>query len=109
MLKLSPGKLWGMRRLADANGRWKMIAIDQRTPLMGPVAQKRGVKEAPFKDLSNIKISVIKHLSPYSSAMLLDPNYAYPYGVHELSAAKGLILAVEDHVTDENAGGRKSN
>ena len=32
MLKLSPGKLWGMRRLADANGRWKMIAIDQRTP-----------------------------------------------------------------------------
>ena len=108
MLKLSPGKLWGMRRLADANGRWKMIAIDQRTPLMGPVAQKRGVKEAPFKDLSDIKISVIKHLSPYSSAMLLDPNYAYPYGVHELSPAKGLILAVEDHVTDENAGGRKS-
>lgn len=108
MFKLSPGKLWGLRRLADANGRWKMIAIDQRTPLMGPVAQKREVKEAPFKDLSDIKISVIKHLSSYSSAMLLDPNYAYPYGVHELSPSKGLILAVEDHVTDENSGGRKS-
>jgi len=49
MLKLSPGKLWGMRRLADANGRWKMIAIDQRTPLMGPVAQKKRVERSVFQ------------------------------------------------------------
>ena len=32
-MKLSPGKLWGLRRLADANGLFKMVAIDQRTPL----------------------------------------------------------------------------
>ena len=108
MFKLSPGKLWGMRRLADANGRWKMIAIDQRTPMMGPIAKKRDLKEAPFKDISDIKVAIIKQLSPFSSAMLLDPNYAYPYGVHELSPSKGLILAVEDHVTEEGAGGRKS-
>ena len=29
----SPGKLWGLRRLADNDGFWKMVAMDQRTPI----------------------------------------------------------------------------
>lgn len=108
MSRLSPGKLWGLRRLADSSGRWKMIAIDQRTPLMGPIAQKRGLKEAPIEDLTNVKKAVIKHLSPYSSAMLLDPNFAYPLGIEAMSPSIGLILAAEDHITDETSGARKS-
>ena len=35
-MELSPGKLWGMRRMADAHGRYKMTAVDQRPPIKNP-------------------------------------------------------------------------
>ena len=107
-MKLSPGKYWGMRRLADEQGRWKMIAIDQRTPLMQPIAQKRGLKEAPYDDLANVKTAVTRHLSPHSSAMLLDPNYAYPGCVESMPPSVGLILSLEHHLTQESPQGRRS-
>ena len=108
MVKLSAGKLWGMRRLADQGGRWKMIAIDQRTPLMGPIARKRGVAEAPYADVAAVKSAVTRHLSPHASAMLMDPNFGYPGCAGEMSPAIGLCLSLEHHVTDETADGRLS-
>jgi tagatose 1,6-diphosphate aldolase len=35
MKMLSAGKLRGLRRMADANGRFKMTAVDQRPPQSG--------------------------------------------------------------------------
>ena len=32
-MQISAGKLRGLRRLSDANGRFKMVAVDQRPPL----------------------------------------------------------------------------
>ncbi len=108
MTEISPGKLWGMRRLADDAGRWKMVAIDQRTPLFAPIAARRGVAQAPYEDVAAVKAVITRALSPLASAMLLDPNFAYPRCVDEMPAASGLVLALEHHVTDESAGGRRS-
>ena len=108
MTEISPGKLWGMRRLADAGGRWKMVAIDQRTPLMAPIAARRGTAEAPYEDLAAVKAAITRALAPRASAMLLDPNYAYPRCVGEMPATTGLVLALEHHVTQEDALGRRS-
>lgn len=108
MLELSAGKFWGMRRLADSGGRWKMIAIDQRGPLMQPIAEKRGLTQAPYEDLAAVKAAVTRHLSPHSSAMLLDPNFAFPRCIGEMPARVGLCLSLEHHVTDESDGGRRS-
>lgn len=108
MTELSPGKLWGMRRLADRAGRWKMVAIDQRTPLMQPIAGKRGTSEAAYDDIAAVKVAVTRALSPLASAMLLDPNFAYPRCVGEMPASTGLVLSVEDHLTDETTHGRRS-
>lgn len=108
MTELSPGKLWGMRRLADAAGHWKMVAIDQRTPLMQPIADKRGMPEATYDDVAAVKVAVTRALSPLATAMLLDPNFAYPRCVGEMPPSTGLILSLEHHVTDETAGGRQS-
>jgi len=108
MTELSPGKLWGMRRLADAAGHWKMVAIDQRTPLMQPIADKRGTPEAAYDDVAAVKVAVTRALSPLATAMLLDPNFAYPRCVGEMPPSTGLILSLEHHVTDETAGGRQS-
>ncbi|MEI8400906.1 MAG: tagatose 1,6-diphosphate aldolase [Alcaligenaceae bacterium] len=108
MAKISPGKLWGMRRLADHGGRWKMIAIDQRGPLMQPIAQKRGVEQAAWSDLALVKSSVTEHLSPHASAMLLDPDYAYFSSVGKMSPSIGLCLSLEHHITTDLGQGRLS-
>jgi tagatose 1,6-diphosphate aldolase len=97
-----------MRRMADANGRFKMTAVDQRPPIKKPIAEKRGLKEAPWEDVARFKELLIDTLQRESSAMLLDPHYAYPRGVMALSPAKGLILTLEDSIFEETPGGRLS-
>lgn len=107
-MRISPGKLWGMRRLADAAGRWKMVALDQRTPLFGPIAAKRGVAVPPFEDVARVKQLLARHLSARASALLLDPFYAYARALPEVPAQKGLILSYEHSVTEDTPLGRKS-
>lgn len=107
-MTLSAGKLWGMRRMADAGGRFKMTAVDQRPPIKKPIAEKRGLKEAPWEDVAGFKELLIDTLQRDSSAMLLDPHFAFPRGVMKLSPAKGLILTLEDSIFEETPGGRLS-
>jgi tagatose 1,6-diphosphate aldolase len=108
-MRITPGKLWGMRRLADASGRWKMLAIDQRTPLFGPIAKARGVAEPPFDDVARVKQLLARHLSPHASAVLLDPIYAYARAMPEIPPQKGLVVSYEHSVTENTPEGRKSH
>src|SRR5918998_1690065 len=108
-MTLSPGKLWGMRRMADAAGRFKMVAVDQRPPIKNPIREKRGTAEAPFDDVAAFKLMLVEELQNDASAMLLDPHYALPGGMTLLSPAKGLIVTLEDSVFGETDGGRLSS
>jgi tagatose 1,6-diphosphate aldolase len=108
MMELSPGKLWGMRRMADAGGRFKMVAVDQRPPIKNPIREKRGTSEAPFRDVAGFKLMLVEELQNDASAMLLDPHYALPGGLTLLSPAKGVIVTLEDSVFRETDGGRLS-
>jgi len=108
-MKLSPGKLWGMRRMADANGRFKMTAVDQRPPIKNPIAQQYGIDEAPYDDVARFKSLLIEELQSQSSAVLLDPHYAIPRGIHRLSPIKGLIITLEDSLFEESVDGRTSS
>ncbi|MEJ1159994.1 tagatose 1,6-diphosphate aldolase [Prosthecomicrobium sp. N25] len=108
-MTLSAGKLWGMRRMADANGRFKMTAVDQRPPIKKPIAAKRGLAEAPWEDVAGFKAMLIEELQAQSSALLLDPHFALPAGVHRLSPTKGLIVTLEDSIFRETEGGRLSS
>jgi tagatose 1,6-diphosphate aldolase len=106
--RLSSGKLWGLRRLSDGNGFWKMVAIDQRAPLYGPIAAKRGVATAPFEDMARVKQLLARHLSDKSSAILMDPHIAYPRSIGEIPAQRGLIISHEHSETENTPGGRKT-
>ncbi|MEZ5871185.1 MAG: tagatose 1,6-diphosphate aldolase [Nitratireductor sp.] len=109
-MQLSPGKLWGMRRMADMNGRFKMTAVDQRPPIKQPIAAHYGTAEAPWEDVARFKTLLIETLQGESSAMLLDPHYAIPSGLDRLSPAKGLIVTLEDSIFREvDGGGRYSS
>jgi tagatose 1,6-diphosphate aldolase len=106
---LSAGKLWGMRRMADAAGRFKMTAVDQRPPIKNPIKAKRGTAEAPYDDVAGFKLMLIEELQAESSAMLLDPHFALPKGLSILSPAKGMIVTLEDSIFQEADGGRLSS
>jgi tagatose 1,6-diphosphate aldolase len=97
-----------MRRMADATGRFRMTAVDQRPPIKNPIRAKRGTPQAPWEDVAGFKELLIRELQAESSAMLLDPHYAYPRGVTMLDARLGLILTLEDSIFEETPGGRLS-
>lgn len=108
-MNLTPGKLWGMRRMADAQGRFRMTAVDQRPPIKGPIAKHHGTDQAPWQDVAQFKTLLIETLQSESTAILLDPHFAIPMGLDKLDPTKGLIVTLEDSVFDETSGGRLSS
>ena len=107
-MELSAGKLWGMRRMADAGGRFKMTAVDQRPPIKGPIAKALGTDEAPWEEVARFKTLLVETLQDAATAMLLDPHFAIPAALNRLSPAKGLIVTLEDSLFREMPGGRLS-
>ncbi len=108
-MQLTPGKLWGLRRMADARGIFKMTAVDQRPPIKGPIAKHLGVSEAPWDQVAGFKRLLIETLQDQSTAMLLDPHFAIPHGLDAMSPTKGLIVTLEDSVFEDTPGGRLSS
>ena len=105
----SAGKLWGIRRMADGAGRFKMTAVDQRPPIKNAIKEKRGLNDAPWQDVADFKALLIEELIDQSSAMLVDPHFAYPRGISAYDPRKGLILTLEDSLFKETPEGRLSN
>jgi tagatose 1,6-diphosphate aldolase len=81
--------------------------VDQRPPIINPIAAKRG-GTAPWEDVAAFKTMLVEELQETSTALLLDPNYAYPRACMRLSPAKGLIMTLEDSVFQETSEGRLS-
>lgn len=108
-MQLTPGKLWGMRRMADENGIFKMTAVDQRPPIKNPIAKHHGVDTAPWGEVAKFKRLLVETLQDQSTAMLLDPHYAIPEAIDQYSPSKGLIVTLEDSLFQETDGGRLSS
>lgn len=104
---LSAGKLRGLRRMADAHGRFKMTAVDQRPPIINPIAAARG-GTAPWEDVARFKTMLVEELQGQSTAVLLDPNFAYPMAAMKVDPRLGLIMTLEEAVFTETADGRLS-
>lgn len=107
-MPLSAGKLWGMRRMADANGLFKMTAVDQRPPIKAAIAAYHGTEVAPYEDVAGFKRLLIETLQDKSTALLLDPHFAVPAGISALSPTKGLIVTLEDSLFEDTGRGRRS-
>ena len=107
-MTLTPGKLWGLRRMADQDGLFRMVAVDQRPPIKAPIARHHGTEDAPYDDVAGVKALLIETLQGSASALLLDPHYAIPRGLRLLSPAKGLVVTLEDSLFKERHGGRLS-
>ncbi len=108
MRALTPGKAWGLRRLATDEGFFMMLAVDQRPPIKRLVARARGEQEARPADVAAVKRLLVDELGSHVSAVLLDPHYAYPAAIDRVAPSSGLLLTLEDSVFTETERGRLS-
>ena len=103
-MKLSAQKRKYLENLSDKNGFISALAIDQRGALKKMI-NKHQEEEATVEQIKEFKTLVSKHLTKYSSSILLDPEDGL-----EASKARdknaGLLLAYEKTGYDANAVGR---
>lgn len=101
---LTPGKLAGIKAVADPRGVIAAAAMDQRGSLKKSLAKERGVSDVPDSALEEFKLLVTKVLTLHASAILLDPEFGLPAATHR--NGKGLLLAYEKTGYDSNTAGR---
>ena len=102
-MKLTPGKLAGLKSVSDARGVIAAAAMDQRGSLQKSLAKERGAA-ADAHDLEVFKTLVTEVLTRHSSAILLDPEFGLPASKHR--NGKGLLLAYEKTGYDSTTPGR---
>src|ERR1700744_1675325 len=104
------GKTRGLARLADADGDFRQVALDQRPPMFEAIAQAKKIAkdQVAYADVTSAKRLLVEALAPHCSSMLFDPNFAVPAAIDLLPPRCGLIMTLEEHRVEETAGGRKS-
>lgn len=104
MLELTKNKLEALKRLSDENGVIGALAIDQRGSLKKMIAA--GSKsDIGDEGIIRFKELVSEELTPYATAILLDPEYGLPAAkVRDKDA--GLLVAYEKTGYDATEAGR---
>lgn len=102
MKKMSIEKQERLKRLTDEAGIISALAIDQRGALKKMINQ---YKEATSEDIIQFKQMVSQYLTPYASAILLDPEYGLPAAALREKEC-GLLLAYEKTGYDAKMPGR---
>jgi len=105
--KISQGKLKGLEALSDSRGVIRAAAMDQRGSLLKSIAKAKGMDSKNVSDsmLSEFKVAVTKTLTPYASAILLDPEYGLE-AVKARNKNAGVLLAYESSGYDNTKPGR---
>jgi tagatose 1,6-diphosphate aldolase len=92
-IRLTPGKIAGLKAMADERGVIAALALDQRGLLKGMLAKALG-GEAPSEDImSEFKRLTVSVLTREASSVLLDVEYGLPAAQYR--NGKGLLLAYE--------------
>jgi tagatose 1,6-diphosphate aldolase len=102
-MKITPGKLAGLKSVSNERNVIAAAAMDQRGSLQKSLAKERGAA-ADGHDLEVFKTLVTEVLTRYASAILLDPEYGLPAAQHR--NGKGLLLAYEKTGYDATTHGR---
>ena len=103
-MRLTPGKLAGLKAVSNQNGVIAAAAMDQRGSLQKSLAKEKGsaVTDAMMEEF---KILVTEVLTPHASAILLDPEWGLPASKRRAKNA-GLLLAYEKTGYDKTGPGR---
>jgi tagatose 1,6-diphosphate aldolase len=103
-VKLTPGKLAGLKAVSDDRGVIAAAAMDQRGSLQKALAKEKG-SEVGDRDMEEFKSLVTEVLTPHASAILLDPEWGLPASKRRAKNA-GLLIAYEKTGYDKTGPGR---
>jgi tagatose 1,6-diphosphate aldolase len=103
-MKMTPGKLSGMKAVSDSRGVIAAAAMDQRGSLKKALAKEKGA-EVGDREMEEFKTLVTEVLTPHASAILLDPEWGLPASKRRAKTA-GLLLAYEKTGYDKTGPGR---
>lgn len=103
-MRITPGKLAGMKAVADTRGVIAAAAMDQRGSLKKALAKEKGsdVSDAMMEEF---KALVAEVLTRHASAILLDPEWGLGPSKRRAKGS-GLLLAYEKTGYDANTPGR---
>lgn len=113
MKSITKGKFEGLKAISNENGVIAAAAMDQRGSLQKSLAKEKNVgkNDITAKEMGEFKAAVTEILTPYASAILLDPNFGLD-AIKKKSGNAGLLLAYEssgyDTPADENNERRTS-
>ena len=103
-MKLTPGKLAGMKAVSNDRGVIAAAAMDQRGSLQKSLAKEKGSAVSDGM-MEEFKTLVTEVLTPHASAILLDPEWGLPASKRRAKNA-GLLLAYEKTGYDKTGPGR---
>jgi len=103
-MKLTPGKLKGLKAVSTDRGVIAAAAMDQRGSLQKSLAKEKGgeISDAMMEEFKSLVTEV---LTPHASAILLDPEWGLPASKRRARNA-GLLLAYEKTGYDKTGPGR---
>jgi tagatose 1,6-diphosphate aldolase len=105
-IKITQGKFNGLTACSDTRGIIAALAIDHRDNLLEAIAGGRGPHgQATVADMFTFKAAVTRHLTPFTSAVLLDPEYGLE-AIASRAPDTGILLAYEKSSYDAQAKGR---
>ncbi len=106
-VKITEGKFKGLMALSNSKGVIAAAAMDQRGSLQKSIAKAKGVdsKQITREHMEEFKVAVSKALTPYATAILLDPEFGIP-AVKARAKNAGVLLAYEKTGYDADKAGR---
>jgi len=103
-MKLTPGKLAGMKAVSNDRGVIAAAAMDQRGSLKKALGKESG-KDVSDSMMEEFKSLVTEVLTQHASAILLDPEWGLPASKRRAKGA-GLLMAYEKTGYDAATPGR---
>jgi tagatose 1,6-diphosphate aldolase len=103
-VKMTAGKLAGMKAVSDPRGVIAAAAMDQRGSLQKALAKERGGNVGDH-EMEEFKMLVTEVLTKHASAILLDPEWGIPASKRR-DKSSGLLLAYEKTGYDKTGPGR---
>lgn len=97
MKTLSPGKVRALQTTSTRDGIFKILAIDHRDS-MRVLIDPDNPAGVPAAQLTEIKLTVIRHIAPQATAVMLEPEYSAPQSIvaDALPGHVGFLSALED-------------
>lgn len=107
---LTAGKFRHLMSLADGDGVFRMVALDQRRSLARVLAKAAGTsqRDPTYEEISNVQVVLARVLAPDAGAILVDPVSAHTHALADIPGTTALVSPLVDDEFDTRDGDRLS-